>query len=140
MNITNLSLERTNTIFKKDYDEVLIYGYGSDGMITTSKDILTIIGENTNKYVQGYFEYDSKKSGGVTKSHLRFSSKEIKSTYYVETPKVVICSKDTYLDKFDMLKGITKNGIFILNTEKEKIKLPSNYLKQWKKKHKILYS
>ena len=78
--ITNLSLERTNTIFKKDYDEVLIYGYGSDGMITTSKDILTIIGENTNKYVQGYFEYDSKKSGGVTKSHLRFSSKEIKST------------------------------------------------------------
>lgn len=138
--ITNLSLERTNTIFKKDYDEVLIYGYGSDGMITTSKDILTIIGENTNKYVQGYFEYDSKKSGGVTKSHLRFSSKEIKSTYYVETPKVVICSKDTYLDKFDMLKGITKNGIFILNTEKEKIKLPSNYLKTMKEKNIKFYT
>lgn len=138
--ITNLSLERTNTIFKKDYDEVLIYGYGSDGMITTSKDILTIIGENTNKYVQGYFEYDSKKSGGVTKSHLRFSSKEIKSTYYVETPKVVICSKDTYLDKFDMLKGITKNGIFILNTEKEKIKLPNNYLKTMKEKNIKFYT
>lgn len=138
--ITNLSLERTNTIFKKDYDEVLIYGYGSDGMITTSKDILAIIGENTNKYVQGYFEYDSKKSGGVTKSHLRFSSKEIKSTYYVETPKVVICSKDTYLDKFDMLKGITKNGIFILNTEKEKIKLPNNYLKTMKEKNIKFYT
>ena len=69
--VTNLSLERTDRVFKKDYDEMLIYGYGSDGMVTTSKDILTIIGENTEKFVQGYFEYDSKKSGGVTKSHLK---------------------------------------------------------------------
>ena len=126
--VTNLSLPRTTTKFKKDYEEMLIYGYGSDGMITTSKDILTIIGENTDEYVQGYFEYDSKKSGGVTKSHLRFSKNEIKSAYYVENPRVVVCSKDTYLNKFDMLEGIKESGIFILNTEKEELSLPDSYL------------
>lgn len=126
--VTNLSLERTSTIFEKDYDEMLIYGYGSDGMVTTSKDILTIVGENTEKYVQGYFEYDSKKSGGVTKSHLRFSNSPIRSTYYVENPKVIICSKDTYLNKFDMLDKIKQNGIFIINTEHEELRLPKNYI------------
>ncbi len=138
--VTNLSLERTTTVFKKDYDEILIYGYGSDGMITTSKDILTIIGNNTDKYVQGYFEYDSKKSGGVTKSHLRFSDKEIKSAYYVENPKVVVCSKDTYINRFDMLKGIKENGVFILNTEKDNIKLPSNYIRIIKERNIRVYT
>ena len=138
--ITNLSLERTKTIWKKDYDEILIYGYGSDGMITTSKDILTIVGENTDKYVQGYFEYDSKKSGGVTKSHLRFSSNQIKSSYYVQNPRVVICSKESYINKFDMLKGIKENGIFILNTENNEIKLPSNYVEIIKNKNIKVYT
>lgn len=138
--VTNFSLPRTTTKFKKDYEEVLIYGYGSDGMITTSKDILTIIGENTDDYVQGYFEYDSKKSGGVTKSHLRFSKNEIKSAYYVETPRIVVCSKDTYLNKFDMLKGIKEGGIFILNTEKEEISLPDTYLDIIKKKKIKVYT
>ena len=138
--ITNLSLERTKTIWKKDYDEILIYGYGSDGMITTSKDILTIVGENTDKYVQGYFEYDSKKSGGVTKSHLRFSDNQIKSSYYVQNPRVVICSKESYINKFDMLKGIKENGIFILNTENNEIKLPSNYVEIIKNKNIKVYT
>ena len=138
--ITNLSLERTKTIWKKDYDEILIYGYGSDGMITTSKDILTIVGENTDKYVQGYFEYDSKKSGGVTKSHLRFSDNPIKSSYYVQNPRVVICSKESYINKFDMLKGIKENGIFILNTENNEIKLPSNYVEIIKNKNIKIYT
>ena len=138
--ITNLSLERTKTIWKKDYDEILIYGYGSDGMITTSKDILTIVGENTDKYVQGYFEYDSKKSGGVTKSHLRFSDNPIKSSYYVQNPRVVICSKESYINKFDMLKGIKENGIFILNTENNEIKLPSNYVEIIKNKNIKVYT
>ena len=138
--ITNLSLERTKTIWKKSYDEILIYGYGSDGMITTSKDILTIVGENTDKYVQGYFEYDSKKSGGVTKSHLRFSSNPIKSSYYVQNPRVVICSKESYINKFDMLKGIKENGIFILNTENNEIKLPSNYVEIIKNKNIKVYT
>ena len=138
--ITNLSLERTKTIWKKSYDEILIYGYGSDGMITTSKDILTIVGENTDKYVQGYFEYDSKKSGGVTKSHLRFSDNPIKSSYYVQNPRVVICSKESYINKFDMLKGIKENGIFILNTENNEIKLPSNYVEIIKNKNIKVYT
>ena len=138
--VTNLSLPRTTTKFKKDYEEMLIYGYGSDGMITTSKDILTIIGENTDEYVQGYFEYDSKKSGGVTKSHLRFSKNEIKSAYYVENPRVVVCSKDTYLNKFDMLEGIKESGIFILNTEKEELSLPDSYLDIIKEKKIKVYT
>ena len=138
--VTNLSLERTNTIFNKDYDEMLIYGYGSDGMVTTSKDILTIVGENTDKFVQGYFEYDSKKSGGVTKSHLRFSNNPIRSTYYVENPKIVVCSKDTYLNKFDMIDNILDNGVFILNTEHDNIKLPKNYIDIIKRRNVKVYT
>ena len=65
---------------------MLIYGYGSDGMVSTSKDILRIIGDNTKKYVQGYFQYDSKKSGGVTRSHIRIGDTPIRSSYYVDNP------------------------------------------------------
>ncbi len=137
--VTFLSLERTNTIFNKDYEELLIYGYGSDGMVTTSKDILKLIGNE--KYVQGYFEYDSKKSGGVTKCHLRIGESPINSTYYVTNPKLVVCSKDTYLTKYDVLKGISNNGIFILNTEhsKEELKLPKNVIDTIKTKNISFY-
>ena len=139
--VTNLSLDKTNTKFTKNYEELLIWGYGSDGMITTSKDILTIVGDNTSKYVQGYFEYDSKKSGGVTKSHLRFSDEEILSTYYVDSPKVVVCSKDTYLSKYDLLKGIKENGIFLLNTEKDidSLEIPIEMINTMKDKNISFY-
>ena len=100
--------------------EFLIYGYGSDGMVSASKDIMKITGTATNAYVQGYFQYDSKKSGGVTKSHLRFSKNPIRSTYYVEKPSLVMCTKESYLKQFKMLDGLKKNGIFILNTDKSK--------------------
>ena len=100
--------------------EFLIYGYGSDGMVSACKDIMKITGNATNAYVQGYFQYDSKKSGGLTKSHLRFSKEPIKSTYYVEKPSLVMCTKESYLKQFKMLDGIKKNGIFILNTDKSK--------------------
>ena len=138
--ITNLSLPRKPLKIKKNYEEMLIYGYGSDGMVTTSKDILTIIGDTTEKYVQGYFEYDSKKSGGVTKSHLRFSDKPIKSSYYVEEPRIIVCSKDTYLKKYDMISKIKENGIFILNTEKEEITLPEDYIGIIKKRNVKVYT
>ena len=138
--VTNLSLDAITFDVKKNYDEILIYGYGSDGMVTTSKDILTIIGDNTDKYVQGYFEYDSKKSGGGTKSHLRFSNKPINSPYYVQNPFVVVCSKDTYLKRFDMISNIKNNGIFILNTEKDTISLPSDYLDIIKKRNIKVYT
>ena len=117
--VNNISLNPTTRIFKNTSKEILIYGYGSDGMVTTSKNILTLIGEKTPSYVQGYFEYDSKKSGGVTKSHLRFSKDKINSPYYVTNPYMVVCSKDTYLKKYDVLNNIKENGIFLLNTEKD---------------------
>lgn len=114
--VTNLSLDVDENFKITNHDEFLLFGYGSDGMVSASKSIIKLIGDNTNKYVQGYFQYDSKKSGGVTISHLRFSDDVIKSTYYVENPKLVAVTKDSYLLDFNPLMHILENGIFILNT------------------------
>jgi pyruvate-ferredoxin/flavodoxin oxidoreductase len=114
--VTNLSLPVDETYKISGANEFLIYGFGSDGMVSASKSIMKIIGDNTNHYVQGYFQYDSKKSGGVTVGHLRFKDAPIRSTYYVENPKIVVVTKDTYLDEFKILNNIQANGIFILNT------------------------
>ena len=139
--VNKISLKRTNTKFKHNYEEMLIYGYGSDGMVTASKDLITIVGNNTNKYVQGYFEYDSKKSGGLTISHLRFSDDPIKSTYYVKNANIVICTKDTYLNKYEIVERINKNGIFLLNTEKdeENLNIPYEVLNQLKENNIKFY-
>ena len=112
--VTNLSLDYED-INVTDNTEVLIYGYGSDGMVSCSKSLLSIIGDS-DKYVQGYFEYDSKKSGGVTCSHLRFSDKPIRSTYFVHNPKLVVISKDTYLSVFDAITSLSTNGTLLINT------------------------
>ncbi len=98
--------------------EFLVYGYGSDGMVSSCKDLMKITGTHTRAYVQGYFQYDSKKSGGYTVCHLRFSKNPIKSTYYVEKSALIVCTKDTYLSKLHMLDKIKANGIFLLNTNK----------------------
>ena len=111
--VTHLSLDYEN-INVTDNTEVLIYGYGSDGMVSASKSLLGIIGDS--KYVQGYFEYDSKKSGGVTCSHLRFSDKPIRSTYFVHNPEVVVISKDTYLSSFDAVTSLKNDGKLLINT------------------------
>jgi len=131
--VTNLSLayDKDFNIDNKDY-QMLIYGFGSDGMISTSKDILKIIGDNTPKYVQGYFQYDSKKSGGVTRSHIRIASSEIKSTYYIDKPDFIVVSKDTYMYKYDILDNLKENGILFLNTslgEEDLIKSLPNKVK-----------
>ncbi|MBE6147463.1 MAG: pyruvate:ferredoxin (flavodoxin) oxidoreductase [Firmicutes bacterium] len=118
--VTNKSLEPVEISLHRKNTEFLIYGYGSDGMVSACKDIMKITGNYSNAFVQGYFQYDSKKSGGVTKSHLRFSKEAIHSSYYVEHPNLVMCTKESYLKKFKMLDGIRKNGTFILNTSKEK--------------------
>ena len=133
--VTNLSLEIDNNfkIINNNY-EMLIYGFGSDGMVSTSKDILKIVGDNTPNYVQGYFQYDSKKSGGVTRSHLRIGSKPILSTYYVDNPDLIVVTKDNYLYKFDILDNIKDNGILILNTSLDK----DNLLKSLPNKVKYL--
>ena len=115
--VTNLSLKEEDFNIKLG-KEMLIYGYGSDGMISASKSIIKLIGDNTDKYVQGYFQYDSKKSGGVTKSHLRISDSKIRSTYYVENPDIVVVSKDSYFNDFEVIKKITRDSILIVNTSK----------------------
>lgn len=131
--VTNLSLDYdANYKLENNNYEVLIYGYGSDGMVSTSKDILRIIGDSTNKFVQGYFQYDSKKSGGVTRSHIRVSNNEIKSTYYIDNPDFIIVSKDTYMYKYDILDNLKENGILLLNTslkEEDLIKSLPNKVK-----------
>ena len=111
--VTNLSIPVSKYHPNIDRKEFLIYGYGSDGMVSASKDILKIIGDNTDNYVQGYFQYDSKKSGGITRSHIRISKDKIRSTYYVDNPSLVVCSKESYLGKYDMLSNIKENGTFI---------------------------
>ena len=121
--VTHLSLDPVDFGYKSSNHEILIYGFGSDGMVSVSKDLLKIVGNNTNAYAQGYFEYDSKKSGGVTRCHLRLGDKEIRQTFYVKTPSLVVCTKDTYLRKFEMLDDLQKNGTFILNTSKSKEEL-----------------
>jgi pyruvate-ferredoxin/flavodoxin oxidoreductase len=92
------------------------YGLGSDGTVGANKNSIKIIGETTSKYCQAYFAYDSKKSGGVTISHLRFGDKPIHSTYLVTTPDFVACHVQSYLDKYDMLRGLKQGGTFLLNT------------------------
>ena len=115
--VTHLSLKIDNKFTLRNDDvELLIYGYGSDGMVSTSKDLIKIIGDNTKKYVQGYFQYDSKKSGGVTRSHIRISDKEIRKTYYVEHPSLVVVSKDSYMYQYDVLDSILEGGTVLLNT------------------------
>ena len=138
--VTNLSLKAKKlSIPNKNY-EMLIYGFGSDGMVSASKDIIKITGAGSNAYVQGYFEYDSKKSGGVTISHLRFGRDPIKSTYYVDKANTLIVTKDSYLTKYDIIDKIKENGMFILNTERSKediLSLLSNKDKDYLLKNKI---
>ena len=111
--VTNLSLSVKKYHPETNSKEFLIYGYGSDGMVSAAKDILKIIGDNTPLYVQGYFQYDSKKSGGVTRTHIRINDNVIRSTYFIDNPSLVVCSKETYVKKYDMLSNIKANGTFI---------------------------
>jgi len=109
------------------------YGLGSDGTVGANKNSIKIIGDNTDKYSQAYFAYDSKKSGGITVSHLRFGDQPIRSPYLVNTPDFVACHVPSYLGKYDMLKGLQKGGTFLLNTiwdvEETKEKLPNSIKK-----------
>ena len=114
--VTNTSLEVKDYELKTNYKEIKVFGFGSDGMVSASKNILKVIGEKPNEFVQGYFEYDSKKSGGVTISHLRISKDKINAPYYLTSPNLIVVSKDSYLTKYDLLEGIKKYGIFLLNT------------------------
>ncbi|MGL4533927.1 MAG: pyruvate:ferredoxin (flavodoxin) oxidoreductase [Fusobacteriaceae bacterium] len=95
--------------------ECLFFGLGSDGTVGANKNSIKIIGDKTSLYAQGYFAYDSKKSGGVTRSHLRFGKSPIHSTYLVTEPNFVACTVPTYLHQYDMVGGLKKGGTFLLN-------------------------
>lgn len=95
------------------------WGIGGDGTIGANKDAIKIIGDNTDKYVQGYFAYDSKKSGGVTVSHLRFGDFPIKATYLIQVADYIACHAPSYVKNFDLLEGLKKKGIFVLNTSEK---------------------
>jgi len=116
------------------------WGLGSDGTVGANKNAIKIIGDNTDKYAQGYFAYDSKKSGGVTVSHLRFGDQPIKSTYLIDEADYVACHKESYVDQFDILDGLKDGGSFVLNCtwSKDEIdkKLPAS-VKKYLAEHNI---
>ena len=100
----------------KSMFQAKFYGLGADGTVGANKNSVKIIGDNTDKYCQAYFSYDSKKSGGFTCSHLRFGDEPIRSTYLVTTPNFVACHVQAYLHMYDVTRGLQKNGTFLLNT------------------------
>ena len=116
--VTNLSLPVGPEINTGDANmfQAKFYGLGSDGTVGANKNSVKIIGENTDKYCQAYFAYDSKKSGGFTCSHLRFGDTPIRSTYLVNTPNFIACHVQAYLHMYDVTRGLQPNGTFLLNT------------------------
>ena len=112
----SLPVKKEISIVKPGTTECKFYGLGSDGTVGANKNTIKIIGNHTNKYCQGYFDYDSKKSGGYTCSHLRFGDAQIKAPYLVSTPDFVACHVPSYLRKYDVLKGIKDGGTFLLNS------------------------
>ena len=128
---------------KADYTSCLFYGLGSDGTVSANKSSIKIIGDATHQYAQAYFAYDSRKAGGVTRSHLRFGKTPIRSTYYVENADFISCSLDTYVFKFDMIKNLKDGGTFLLNTdmsdEQLEKSLPNRMKHQLAEKHAKFY-
>ena len=120
------------------------YGLGSDGTVGSNKNSIKIIGNNTEKYAQAYFSYDSKKSGGITVSHLRFGDKPIKSSYLIDQADFVACHNPSYVTKYDMVSDLKEGGVFLLNspwTEEEMDKeLPASMKNIIAKKHIKFYN
>ena len=131
--ITNKSLEITNFDIDNKYKEIKVFGFGSDGMVSGAKNIMKVLGKNENKFVQGYFEYDSKKSGGVTIGHLRIHDKPINAPYYPSNLSLIVLTKESYLNIFDVLKGLKENGIFLLTTSLTDEQLNENLANKVKK-------
>jgi pyruvate-ferredoxin/flavodoxin oxidoreductase len=100
---------------------------GSDGTVGANKSAIKIIGDKTDLYAQGYFSYDSKKSGGVTVSHLRFGKNKIRSTYLIDEADYIACHNQSYVDNYDLIAGLKKGGTFVLNCQwsDEELETPS---------------
>ena len=125
--VTHLSIPVDNDFHvHADYTSCLFYGLGSDGTVSANKSSIKIIGDATGQYAQAYFAYDSRKAGGLTRSHLRFGKTPIRSTYYVQNADFVSCSLDSYLYKYDMLRNLKQGGTFLLNTDMSDEELEKN--------------
>jgi pyruvate-ferredoxin/flavodoxin oxidoreductase len=139
----SLPIKSEISIVKPGTTECKFYGLGSDGTVGANKNTIKIIGTHTDLYCQAYFDYDSKKSGGYTCSHLRFGKQPIKAPYLVSTPDFVACHVPSYLNKYDVLKGIKDNGTLLLNSlwdEEETLKrIPDHAKAVIAKKHIKLY-
>ncbi|WP_144808632.1 pyruvate:ferredoxin (flavodoxin) oxidoreductase [Enterococcus casseliflavus] len=133
--VTQLSLPSNGTLDLTDPStfQAKFWGFGSDGTVGANKSAIKIIGDHTEKYVQGYFHYDSKKSGGLTVSHLRFGDTPIRSTYLIEHADFVACHTPAYLHTYDLLKGLKKGGTFLLNTTWSQEQILKNLPKKMKR-------
>ena len=132
---THLSLPLAGDLDLTSADtyQAKFWGFGSDGTVGANKATIKIIGDHTDKYVQGAFEYDSKKSGGLTVSHLRFGDSPIQSEYMISHPNFVACHNTTYVRQYDLTKGLRPGGIFLLNTSWTDEQLDRNLPAQLKK-------
>lgn len=140
--LTHLSLPMTETLDLTPLStfQAKFWGFGSDGTVGANKQAIKIIGDHTDKYAQAYFSYDSKKSGGVTVSHLRFGDDPINSIYLVQHPDFVGCHNAAYIHKYDLIKGLKDGGTFLLNTvwdEGKVLRLLPNHLKRYIAEHDI---
>ena len=115
--VTHLSLDASEKIVAEKPGTVRckFWGLGSDGTVGANKSAIKIIGDKTDLYAQGYFSYDSKKSGGITVSHLRFGKEKIQSTYLIDEADYIACHNQSYVHQYDLLKGLKKGGTFVLN-------------------------
>ena len=140
---TSLPTGEKISLSDESVKECLFYGLGADGTVGANKNSIKIIGDKTDLYAQAYFAYDSKKSGGYTRSHLRFGKKPIRSTYLVSNPHFVACSVAAYLEIYDVIDGIRENGTFLLNSiwdaEQTIAKLPNKVKKILASKNINLY-
>ncbi len=113
---TSLSLGKTLDAAPEGTKSCMFYGLGADGTVGANKNSIKIIGDHTNMYAQAYFSYDSKKSGGITVSHLRFGKKPIKSTYLIDSADFIACHNPAYVTKYDMVSALKEGGVFLLNS------------------------
>ena len=136
----SLPLQKEMALGGEGIFEAKFFGLGADGTVGANKNSVKIIGDNTNKYCQAYFSYDSKKSGGFTCSHLRFGDTPIRSTYQIKTPNFVACHVQAYLHMYDVLRGLRDGGTFLLNTiweGEELAKNLPNHVKKYFAEHNI---
>lgn len=137
---TSLPVNEEVKIASKGTVRCKFWGLGSDGTVGANKQAIKIIGDHTNKYAQAYFDYDSKKSGGITMSHLRFGDEPIRSTYLIDEADYIACHKQSYVNQYDLLKGLKKGGTFVLNTIWDQEGLEENlpaHMKQYIAKNDI---